>query len=311
MHLPEGYNSTLWPEDSRVPSFRYCMPWTMDGATPAGAASPSACQEQCSAVPSCVAITYYPDHSIYSDQCYLFRACGTTGLSSDHGGRVWRRPFTNPNTPPPPSPSPPPLPPSPDRLVPDRAGEYTVLVVYASLLPGILLLMNLPWILHMRRLRRNGQTTTCWGFIRLVPAPPPPRLSAESVDEQSAQSAIELLPCEVWDADVTELEDDDDAAMCSLCLQNYERGDEVTKLACEHTFHKACVTRWLSDAQRGKKRRCPLCNLDPLALETPPATSSRTSTPASTPSPPARRGAPSDVPPIELIASSLVPPVEV
>ena len=78
---------------------------------------------------------------------------------------------------------------------------------------------------------------------------------------------------------------DDDSALCSLCLQDYAVGDEITRLPnCGHTFHKACVTRWLGEAQRGKKRRCPMCNLDPLAsplpVTTPPATPSSSSSPA-------------------------------
>lgn len=41
---------------------------------------------------------------------------------------------------------------------------------------------------------------------------------------------------------------------CSICLSNYEDNDEVTKLGCEHNFHKECIEEWLHVNQT-----CPLC----------------------------------------------------
>ena len=151
---------------------------------------------------------------------------------------------------------------------------------------GLLIICASTWVVVSSR--RDGYC------FRLRPHPPP-RVSPdhlEAVVEQSVQSAIELLPCQVWEeadakASGREEEEDDDRAQCSLCLSNYEAGDEVTRLTCGHAFHKACVTRWLGEAQRGKKRRCPLCNLDPLAAvtivtTTPPATPSSSSRSAPT-----------------------------
>merc|ERR1712029_1152185 len=41
---------------------------------------------------------------------------------------------------------------------------------------------------------------------------------------------------------------------CSICLEEFSRGDERTSLPCLHGFHSACVNRWLSS--RGT---CPVC----------------------------------------------------
>lgn len=296
---PSG-NST-WPSDTRETGSRYCMPWTTDGATRAGAASPSTCQAQCDAVRTCVAITWYPEHSYYSDQCYLFDRCDRTGKSAN-GGAVWRRTSTVESTPPPPAPSPPPPLPSP---VPPPSHEFLVHISILGLLPALpvvlVALVGLLWTLHVWHQRRRGRTTACCGRVSLV-RPQPPR--AHVVAEQSAQSAIEMLPCERWTRDAASRGDDEDAAtaLCALCLQNYERGDEVTRLpGCGHEFHTACVTRWLAEAQRGKKRRCPLCNLDPLAVTTPPTTPSApssSSSPSSTPLAHERPAAPHPSPPL-------------
>lgn len=40
---------------------------------------------------------------------------------------------------------------------------------------------------------------------------------------------------------------------CSICFQNYEKGDGV-KLPCNHIFHNECILPWLKD-----KNTCPLC----------------------------------------------------
>jgi hypothetical protein len=42
---------------------------------------------------------------------------------------------------------------------------------------------------------------------------------------------------------------------CSICLQEFNEGDEVRRLpGCKHTFHKCCVDLWLL-----QQAHCPLC----------------------------------------------------
>lgn len=48
---------------------------------------------------------------------------------------------------------------------------------------------------------------------------------------------------------------------CNVCLEKFQRGDDTRKIAhCSHTFHKACIDRWLSHVAS-----CPICKheLDP------------------------------------------------
>jgi len=44
-----------------------------------------------------------------------------------------------------------------------------------------------------------------------------------------------------------------------------QEADAVRKLPCGHIFHVQCVDRWLMDSQKHQRRRCPLCNSDPIA----------------------------------------------
>lgn len=41
---------------------------------------------------------------------------------------------------------------------------------------------------------------------------------------------------------------------CGICLEDYERGDDVAWLTCGHLFHAECVRTWL-----GTSGTCPLC----------------------------------------------------
>lgn len=73
--------------------------------------------------------------------------------------------------------------------------------------------------------------------------------------EASLQDALSQLPETEWDEEPFE---------CCFCLEMVEKGNCVRRLGCAHAFHKACIDQWLCHEQRGKERRCPLCNCDPL-----------------------------------------------
>jgi len=45
---------------------------------------------------------------------------------------------------------------------------------------------------------------------------------------------------------------------CSICLGEYEKGDELVSLTpCRHVFHEECISAWTN-----QNTRCPLCNID-------------------------------------------------
>jgi hypothetical protein len=51
--------------------------------------------------------------------------------------------------------------------------------------------------------------------------------------------------------DTEEQEED----QCSICICEYENGEEVLTLPCKHKFHDACIKQWLQQSVK-----CPLCN---------------------------------------------------
>jgi len=70
-----------------------------------------------------------------------------------------------------------------------------------------------------------------------------------------AATEVELndLPTEVFEPD----NEEDEEEMCSVCITEYEQGDQVMRLPCGHRFHQDCIISWLRI-----KRICPLCRND-------------------------------------------------
>jgi hypothetical protein len=48
-----------------------------------------------------------------------------------------------------------------------------------------------------------------------------------------------------------------DEPACSICLCEYERGERVVRLPCDHVYHESCLNSWTTN-----HTRCPLCNYD-------------------------------------------------
>lgn len=49
----------------------------------------------------------------------------------------------------------------------------------------------------------------------------------------------------------------DEVRACSICLEQFQEGEQVTSLPCLHQFHGACVQPWLR--QQGRNSACPEC----------------------------------------------------
>jgi Ring finger domain len=54
----------------------------------------------------------------------------------------------------------------------------------------------------------------------------------------------------------------DEEPNCSICLGEYENGEELCTLPCGHVYHTDCIGSWCTN-----HTRCPLCNTDLEAAE--------------------------------------------
>jgi hypothetical protein len=50
---------------------------------------------------------------------------------------------------------------------------------------------------------------------------------------------------------------DDTSEKCTICLCEFEEGENVRRLPCMHLFHTGCVDQWLTS-----NKRCPICRVD-------------------------------------------------
>jgi len=59
---------------------------------------------------------------------------------------------------------------------------------------------------------------------------------------------------ELAELNVTIWEEDDSAEACPICMENFQRNEEVRILPCKHKFHKKCIDKWFEE-----KNSCAIC----------------------------------------------------
>ena len=69
-----------------------------------------------------------------------------------------------------------------------------------------------------------------------------------------AQSVIDQLPIETYNAERVQTDADDSEFKCLICQHEYNCNDELRRLPCGHCFHVECVDQWLS-----RTDLCPYC----------------------------------------------------
>ena len=47
------------------------------------------------------------------------------------------------------------------------------------------------------------------------------------------------------------------AQQCSICLEEFEEGDDACRLPCFHIYHKDCIDSWVKHSESTK---CPMCD---------------------------------------------------
>ena len=96
-----------------------------------------------------------------------------------------------------------------------------------------------------------------------------PKKSARTI-EQETKASIDLVTSTTFNNTENEnissvtmclspsssptLPDDESASECSICLETYRSGQEVSILSCSHEYHSSCINEWTI-----KSRSCPIC----------------------------------------------------
>lgn len=74
-------------------------------------------------------------------------------------------------------------------------------------------------------------------------------------NEDDEDQSLETSPSKLEEGLVLSV--DKEEPSCSICLCEYEMGEPVMRLPCNHIYHESCLDSWVSNHVR-----CPLCNYD-------------------------------------------------
>ncbi|XP_054807406.1 uncharacterized protein LOC129309740 isoform X1 [Prosopis cineraria] len=92
-----------------------------------------------------------------------------------------------------------------------------------------------------------------FGFLdELHRQPTPFSLSMASLP--AAESVVDSFPLRCHKM-VDTADGGSNTEQCYICLVEYEEGDKIRVLPCNHEFHMACVDKWLKEIHG----ICPLC----------------------------------------------------
>ncbi|XP_952096.1 uncharacterized protein TA14195 [Theileria annulata] len=81
----------------------------------------------------------------------------------------------------------------------------------------------------------------------------------EPIEVQLPPEILESFPVNLFTGDSGEL--DESLRSCSVCLEEYQQGDEIRRLPCTHSFHKRCIDTWLK-----KSTICPICKFNYIIM---------------------------------------------
>ncbi|EOA82931.1 hypothetical protein ACJQWK_04679 [Exserohilum turcicum] len=107
-------------------------------------------------------------------------------------------------------------------------------------------------------------------------APPPPATEgAAETRQEAAPAEIEGIapaqPAGVAAAAVADTTSNDQSLVCSICTEDFEKGQDLRVLPCNHKFHPECVDPWLLNVSG----TCPLCRVDLRPVDSQDSSASR------------------------------------
>ncbi|XP_050212932.1 uncharacterized protein LOC126664543 [Mercurialis annua] len=85
----------------------------------------------------------------------------------------------------------------------------------------------------------------------------PLSLSLSTMSLPAPESVVDSFPLKNHKKE-KKVEGGDDDEQCYICLAEYEEGDKIRVLPCQHEYHMSCVDKWLKEIHG----ICPLCRGD-------------------------------------------------
>lgn len=129
--------------------------------------------------------------------------------------------------------------------------EYSGVIISQILFNAVFLLSTIRngicWFLRYVGLADFLESEVTWADL--------PEYSVDAASSVSAEMIRRCLPVIEY-GQLADRSEDLDAVTCAVCLNEFERSDEIRELTnCSHIFHKNCLDKWLEHDQK----TCPLC----------------------------------------------------
>ncbi|KAH6755095.1 RING/U-box superfamily protein [Perilla frutescens var. hirtella] len=83
-------------------------------------------------------------------------------------------------------------------------------------------------------------------------------LSLSTLSLPAPESVVDAFPLKYYKKSKNVESDSTDVRQCYICLSDYEEGDRLRVLPCNHEFHIPCIDKWLKEVNRV----CPVCRHD-------------------------------------------------
>ncbi|KAK7247069.1 hypothetical protein RIF29_41945 [Crotalaria pallida] len=142
-----------------------------------------------------------------------------------------------------------------------------------NVVPQVLLLRILPQVrayAQSLRFRRDLRGEDGCRFFNLVLDIEVRRMYEDIVNMITEESTVREVPIAARKIALESIEkvilEKDNMEMmmerCSICLEEFNGGAEVSSLPCKHVYHGECITKWLE-----RNHTCPLCRY-PMSMST-------------------------------------------
>lgn len=99
---------------------------------------------------------------------------------------------------------------------------------------------------HLRGMNQNTRQVVSQEYLNTLPLI---KYGEDSGEIVPSSAGIDSVKVDMDKGSVNSI------STCAICIEDYEKGDELRQLPCHHTFHVGCIDPWLTQ----KCSACPLC----------------------------------------------------
>jgi len=134
--------------------------------------------------------------------------------------------------------------------------ESSLIIVYILL--GLIVINFLLLLLRLYFIHRSRLVTTIT-YNNIISEEEEEAESEELLNNQNSDTVIVSINMENYEYNLDNIKDNVNTnysshGCCSICMNDFENGELISRLECNHEYHEKCIGLWIY-----KKSQCPLC----------------------------------------------------